>query len=193
MTQAPEQTWTVGGLLQWTERFFAGKGVESPRLDAQILLAHALGCKRIDLYARSTEAAPEAERVKFRDLVRKADAIDAEFVATFAPPRDRIFVAELARITRPGGTLVVNTPHLKNSWLRRVRHAIETSRAFARWNRIDDALTALLDAEQVGPDQVRYHRLSRMIVREVLARPRPPRLAIELSGRMGVGSGLPKW
>jgi hypothetical protein len=76
---------------------------------------------------------------------------------------------------------------------RRVRHAIETSRALARWNRIDDALTALLDAEQVGPDQVRYHRLSRMTVREILSRPRPPRLAIELSARMGVGSGLPKW
>jgi SAM-dependent methyltransferase len=37
---------------------------------------------------------------------------------------DGAFVAELARITRPGGTLVVNTPHLKDSLLRRVRHAI---------------------------------------------------------------------
>jgi transcriptional regulator with XRE-family HTH domain len=76
---------------------------------------------------------------------------------------------------------------------RRVRHAIETSRALARWNRVDDALAALLAAEQVGPDQVRYHRLSRMIVREILTRPRPPRLAIELSQRMGVSSGLPRW
>jgi hypothetical protein len=87
-------------------------------------------------------------------------------------------------------------PSLDTSGLpveRRVRHAIETSRAFARWNRIDDALSALLDAEQVGPDQVRYHRLSRMIVREILARPRPPRLALELSARMGVGAGLPNW
>ena len=37
---------------------------------------------------------------------------------------DSAFVAELARITRPGGTLVVNTPHIKNSALRRLRHAI---------------------------------------------------------------------
>ena len=41
---------------------------------------------------------------------------------------------------------------------RQVRHAIETARALARWNRIDDALAALLDAEVIGPDQVRYHR-----------------------------------
>jgi SAM-dependent methyltransferase len=37
---------------------------------------------------------------------------------------DGVFVAELARITRPGGILIVNTPHLKDTWLRKVRHAI---------------------------------------------------------------------
>ncbi|MGH3645638.1 MAG: helix-turn-helix domain-containing protein [Micromonosporaceae bacterium] len=76
---------------------------------------------------------------------------------------------------------------------RRVRHAIETARAYARWNRIDEALTALLAAERVGPDQVRYHRLSRMIVRRILSRSRPPRLAIELSERMAVGRVRSKW
>jgi SAM-dependent methyltransferase len=34
------------------------------------------------------------------------------------------FAAELARITRPGGRLVVNTPHLKHTMLRRLRHAL---------------------------------------------------------------------
>jgi len=76
---------------------------------------------------------------------------------------------------------------------RRVRHSIEVARAFARWNRVDDALDALLSAEQIGPDQVRYHRLSRMIVREILSRSRTPRTAIELSTRMGVRSATPTW
>lgn len=76
---------------------------------------------------------------------------------------------------------------------RQVRHAIETARALARWNCIDDALGALLDAEVIGPDQVRYHRLSRDLVRDILIRPRPPRLAVELSERMGVRSGGPRW
>ena len=39
-------------------------------------------------------------------------------------PDEQGFAAELARITRPGGRLVVNTPHLKNTLLRRFRHAI---------------------------------------------------------------------
>ena len=72
MTQpaSTEQVWTVGGLLQWTERFFAGKGVESPRLDAQILLAHALGCQRPQLYTRYDEVVAEEPRGRFRELVR---------------------------------------------------------------------------------------------------------------------------
>ena len=37
---------------------------------------------------------------------------------------DGAFVAELARITRPGGRLVVNTPHRKRTALRRLRHAL---------------------------------------------------------------------
>ena len=39
-------------------------------------------------------------------------------------PDEEAFVAELARITKPGGRLVVNAPHLKRTWLRRFRHAI---------------------------------------------------------------------
>src|SRR5438093_12816002 len=68
---AAAQVWTIGALLKWTEQFFTQKSVESPRLDAQVLLAHALGCTRIDLYARSTEEPPETQRSKFRDLVRR--------------------------------------------------------------------------------------------------------------------------
>jgi ubiquinone/menaquinone biosynthesis C-methylase UbiE len=36
-------------------------------------------------------------------------------------PDERAFVAELARVLRPGGTLVVNTPHLKRTALKRLR------------------------------------------------------------------------
>jgi SAM-dependent methyltransferase len=39
-------------------------------------------------------------------------------------PDDAAFVAELARVTRPGGVLVVNTPHVRDTPLRRLRHAL---------------------------------------------------------------------
>jgi len=37
---------------------------------------------------------------------------------------DREFIRELFRIMRPGGVLIINVPHRKESWLRRVRHWI---------------------------------------------------------------------
>jgi SAM-dependent methyltransferase len=39
-------------------------------------------------------------------------------------PDEAAFARELGRVTRPGGLLVVNTPHLKRTGLRRLRHAL---------------------------------------------------------------------
>lgn len=47
---------------------------------------------------------------------------------------------------------------------RRVRHRLEVARALSSWNRQDDALSTLLDAEQLAPEQVRYHFISRHLV-----------------------------
>lgn len=63
-------TWTIGELLNWTESYFREQKLESPRLDAQVLLAHALNCRRTDLYVRF-ETEPTAEqRTKFREMVK---------------------------------------------------------------------------------------------------------------------------
>jgi release factor glutamine methyltransferase len=70
-TTEQQQTWTIGRLLDWTARYLAEKGSEFPRLDAEVLLAYALDCRRIDLYTRYEEVAPEDNRKRFRELVRK--------------------------------------------------------------------------------------------------------------------------
>lgn len=67
-----EQTWTLGALLDWTAKHLASKGVESPRLDAEVLLADVVGCKRIDLYGgRFAEPAGPEIRENYRNLIRK--------------------------------------------------------------------------------------------------------------------------
>lgn len=58
---------------------------------------------------------------------------------------------------------------------RRVRHAIETARAYTARNRRDDALTVLLDAEQLAPEQIRHHSISRQLVLSWLRNARGPR------------------
>lgn len=65
------EVWSVGRLLQWTANYLKQKGADSARLDAEVLLAHALGCKRIDLYTRYGEEPDEPRRQAFRDLVRR--------------------------------------------------------------------------------------------------------------------------
>lgn len=72
MSTATEQVWTLGALLDWTAKHLAAKDVEFPRLDAEVLLAHAVGCKRIDLYGiRHGEIASPEIRQQYRDLIRK--------------------------------------------------------------------------------------------------------------------------
>lgn len=63
--------WTVGRLLNWTTDFLRGKGSDSPRLDAEVLLAHARGCQRIELYTAFEEEPPEEIRTAFRELVKR--------------------------------------------------------------------------------------------------------------------------
>lgn len=63
--------WTIGRLLNWTTDFFAERGLESARLEAEVLLAHCRGCQRILLYTAFDEPASDQLREKFRDLVRQ--------------------------------------------------------------------------------------------------------------------------
>lgn len=74
MSQTEGDVWTVGRLLQWTTDFLKQKGADSPRLDAEVLLAHALGRQRIMLYVAFGEEVPEEQRAKFRDLVKRRGA-----------------------------------------------------------------------------------------------------------------------
>ena len=68
---AQSETWTVKSLLDWTTKFFRGKGSESPRLDAEILLARALGKSRVELYVCFEDVPDETVRAKFRELVQR--------------------------------------------------------------------------------------------------------------------------
>lgn len=65
------ETWTVGKLLTWTTDFLRKKGSESPRLDAEVLLAHVLQCERVRLYTSYEEEVGERDRSAYRELVRK--------------------------------------------------------------------------------------------------------------------------
>jgi release factor glutamine methyltransferase len=63
--------WTVGRLLLWTTDYLKRRGAESPRLDAEVLLAHALGWERVRLYTHYEDDVADGPRIAFRELVRR--------------------------------------------------------------------------------------------------------------------------
>jgi release factor glutamine methyltransferase len=66
------ETWTIQKLLNWVTEYLTAKGIEAPRLSAELLLSHVLGLKRIELYTQfDKEVAPE-QRDLLRGLVRRA-------------------------------------------------------------------------------------------------------------------------
>ena len=77
-----QPSWTVLELLRWTQQHFDSHGIETARLDAECLLAHALGSERLQLYVDFDKPTQPDERARFRELVlRRA--------------RDRVPVAQL--------------------------------------------------------------------------------------------------
>lgn len=65
--------WTIMKILNWTKQYFADKGVENPRLDAEILLCAVLQCQRISLYVDFERPLTEEELAQFKKyVVRRA-------------------------------------------------------------------------------------------------------------------------
>lgn len=62
---------TVLEIIKRTTEFFSGKGVESPRLNAELLIGHALGRTRMQLYMEFERPLTETELEKIRPLVRR--------------------------------------------------------------------------------------------------------------------------
>jgi release factor glutamine methyltransferase len=64
-------SWTPLKLLNWTQGWFVQKGIDAPRLTAELLLAHALGCDRVRLYLDFDKPLGDPELAAFRELVRR--------------------------------------------------------------------------------------------------------------------------
>lgn len=69
--RSADAAWTVGKIIDWTTAHLRKHGSETPRLDAEILLARARNCPRIQLYVQYHELLTEDERTVMRDLVRR--------------------------------------------------------------------------------------------------------------------------
>lgn len=67
----PITRWTVQAVLDWTTGHLAENDSQSPRLDAEILLAQSRGCQRIELYTQYDQELTAEQRTVMRDLVKR--------------------------------------------------------------------------------------------------------------------------
>ena len=65
--------WTIRALLTWTTEYLAKKGTPpaTARLEAQLLLAHVLKCKKVDLLVRYDEEPKEEHRAEFKSFIKR--------------------------------------------------------------------------------------------------------------------------
>jgi len=100
---------------------------------------------------------------------------------------DAVFFAELARVTKPGGRLIVNTPHRKRTLLRRVRHAL--GQTDAKHGHLRPGYTPA-DLERLGGDSLRLeaHRTYSRFFSELVDT--AINCAVERLGKAGSAKGL---
>ena len=117
--------WTVEELLKWTEGYFRRLGLLSPRLDAEVLLAHVLRKKRLELYTGYHMLVEPHERAQFRTFVERR--AKHEPVAYITGSREfyslRFEVTPAVLVPRP------ETEHLVDAALKAISSAAESPAA----------------------------------------------------------------
>ncbi len=94
---------TLLQVLEKTSDFFARKGLEQPRLQAELLFAHALGCKRLELFLKFDQPLTEAKLNELRLMVRRrANREPLQYIIGYTPFHDlKLKTDRRALIPRP--------------------------------------------------------------------------------------------
>ncbi|HTQ44221.1 MAG TPA: peptide chain release factor N(5)-glutamine methyltransferase [Polyangiaceae bacterium] len=121
----PAKEWTIADVLRWAADDFRARGIESPRLDAEVLLARALGTTRIQLVVDARRVLPAEELARFREMVKRRRA--HEPVAYILGERE--FWGRVFRVDRRVLVPRPDTETLVEVALERTRHVSMSMRA----------------------------------------------------------------
>src|SRR5689334_6610265 len=68
------EAWTIGRVVSWAADDFRRRGIESPRFEAELLLAHALKIDRMRIIIEPSRALDDGELARYRDFIRRRRA-----------------------------------------------------------------------------------------------------------------------
>ena len=90
-----QDNWTIQKILSWTQDYFSKKQVPEPRLSAELLLAHNLKLKRVDLYLQFERILTPPELATFRNFIQRR----AKFEPVQYITREQDFMGLTFRVT----------------------------------------------------------------------------------------------
>ncbi len=70
-TATAPKTWTIGSMVKWASEDFRARGIENPRLDAELLVGHALKIDRMRVILDGDRLLEGVELATLRDLVKR--------------------------------------------------------------------------------------------------------------------------
>jgi release factor glutamine methyltransferase len=101
--------YTVSNLIHWASKILRGHGIDSPRLDAEVILSHLLNCKRIDLYVNPDKTVEKTTVASYKKAIQKrAQRVPLQYIINRAEFMSLDFyVDERVLIPRPETELLV--------------------------------------------------------------------------------------
>jgi len=108
---AGRQVWTIKKLLEWSQEYLKKAKIDEPRLESELLLAHALGYKRIDLYIKFDQQPAKDSLSKFKEyIIRRKEHEPSAYITGNKPFMSLdINVTKDVLIPRPETELLVET------------------------------------------------------------------------------------
>ncbi len=105
-----DRIWKIIDIIKWGEEYFADKGIESPRLNIEILLSELLNLTRLDLYLHYDTPLLKPELDKLREFIKRRIKFEPiEYITGFAYFRDlKLKVNNSTLIPRPETELLVD-------------------------------------------------------------------------------------
>ena len=100
---------TISSLVHWASKTLQEHGIDSPSLDAEVILSHLLDCKRIDLYVHPDKPTEGAIVMRYKEFIqRRSQRVPLQYITNHAEFMSLDFyVDERVLIPRPETELLV--------------------------------------------------------------------------------------
>lgn len=117
---------TISGLVNWASNILREHGIDSPRLDAEVILAYLMGCRRMDLYTHPAKDISESVAVSYgKAIQRRAQRVPLQYITNHVEFMSLDFyVDERVLIPRPETELLVEAVTKKSQILSKEREIV---------------------------------------------------------------------